>query len=61
MSTVNLIVFGANSEELSLVPKEKILVAGAFYDFNCTVGSGNLTNFLPQAVSVHSFKNFKLL
>jgi hypothetical protein len=26
-----------------------------------TVGSGNLTNFLPQAVSAHSFKNFKML
>jgi hypothetical protein len=29
--------------------------------FHCTVGSGNLTNFLPQAVSAHSFKNFKML
>jgi hypothetical protein len=28
---------------------------------HCTVGSGNLTNFLSQAVSAHSFKNFKML
>jgi hypothetical protein len=28
---------------------------------SCTVGSNNLMNFLPQAVSVHSFRNFKML
>jgi hypothetical protein len=29
--------------------------------FDCIMGSNNLTNFLPQAVSAHSFRNFKML
>jgi hypothetical protein len=35
--------------------------SGRVLSMYCTVGSSNLTNFLPQAVSAHSFRNFQML
>ena len=67
MSSLSRMLFPEIAEMLT--PMHPLRSGNAFlwglryYDtrYYCTVGSGNLMNFLPQVVSVHSFKNFKML